>query len=223
MQKTAPLGNAVFCVAGRCPRMRSDSAGRKSRSDIGRSMDTIMADYITTYTKVHFTPLDPKKEDIRIEDIAHALSMMTRANGHFPEFYSVGQHCLACADEAHARGGGAYLELACLLHDAAESYLADVTRPVKQHMVFFRETEGRLLNVIYERFLGRIPTEEEQAFVKNVDDTLLYHEFYHYMSEKLFEEPMQICSVPRFAMCNFAETEQQYKERFKELTARLHG
>lgn len=180
-----------------------------------------MADYITTYTKVHFTPLSPKKEEIRIEDIAHALSLMTRANGHFPEFYSVGQHCLACADEARARGGGAYLELACLLHDAAESYLADVTRPVKQHMDFFRQTEERLLHVIYERFLFRVPTKDELSFIKNVDDTLLYHEFYHYMGERLFEEPMRIVSTPRFATCNFADTEQQYKERYWELAAQL--
>lgn len=182
-----------------------------------------MAEYITTYTKVHFTPLDPKKEDIRIEDIAHALSMMTRANGHFPEFYSVGQHCLACADEARARNAGAYLELACLLHDAAESYLADVTRPVKQHMEFYRQTEKKLLNLIYERFLGRVPDTEEHAFIKNVDDTLLYHEFYHYMGERLFDEPMRIFSVPRFVMCNFAETEQQYKERYFALAAQVMG
>lgn len=60
--------------------------------------------YITTYTKIHFTPADPKIEEIYIQDIAHALSMMTRANGHFPEFYSVAQHCIACAGEAEARG-----------------------------------------------------------------------------------------------------------------------
>lgn len=179
-------------------------------------------DYITTYTKVHFTPLCPQKEDIRIEDIAHALSMMTRANGHFPEFYSVGQHCLACADEARARNAGAYLELACLLHDAAESYLADVTRPVKQHMDFFKQTEEKLLDLIYERFLGRVPDAEERAFIKNVDDTLLYHEFYHYMGEKLFEEPMRMFSAPRFVTCAFAETEQRYKERYLELAAH-HG
>ena len=47
-----------------------------------------MKDSITTYTKKQFTPLDPREEDIDIRDIAHALSLMTRANGHFPEFYS---------------------------------------------------------------------------------------------------------------------------------------
>jgi len=50
--------------------------------------------YITTFNKIHFAPLEPKSENIIIEDIAHALSQMTRANGHFPEFYSVAQHTI---------------------------------------------------------------------------------------------------------------------------------
>ena len=50
--------------------------------------------HITTFSKVQMNPLCPKQEEIRIEDIAHAQSLMTRANGHFPEFYSVGQHVL---------------------------------------------------------------------------------------------------------------------------------
>ena len=40
-----------------------------------------MSGYILTYTKTRFYPLEPVAEDIKIEDIAHALSMMTRARG----------------------------------------------------------------------------------------------------------------------------------------------
>ena len=47
---------------------------------------------IMTYTKKMFDPLQPNAELIDIEDIAHALSMLCRANGHFRSFYSVGQH-----------------------------------------------------------------------------------------------------------------------------------
>ena len=43
-----------------------------------------MADYILTTNKVRFAPTEPEIGDILIEDIAHALSLMTRANGHFP-------------------------------------------------------------------------------------------------------------------------------------------
>lgn len=45
--------------------------------------------WIQTYTGVKFYPLDPVAEDIRIEDIAHALSMICRFNGHSKQFYSV--------------------------------------------------------------------------------------------------------------------------------------
>ena len=43
---------------------------------------------IMTYTKKMFDPLHPKTELIDIEDIAHALSLLCRADGHFPIFYS---------------------------------------------------------------------------------------------------------------------------------------
>ena len=59
-------------------------------------------DCLTTFSKVDFNTFEPEEDKIRIEDIAHALSMMTRANGHFPQFFSVGQHCTQCCHEATA-------------------------------------------------------------------------------------------------------------------------
>ena len=59
---------------------------------------------IKTYTGVMFDPLSPDTELIDIVDIAHALSMLCRANGHFRSFYSVGQHSINCMREAKARG-----------------------------------------------------------------------------------------------------------------------
>ena len=69
-----------------------------------------------------FAPLltswDP--EAISIRDIAHALSLICRGNGHVRNFWSVGQHCLDCAHEAQARKLSPRMILACLLHDASE-------------------------------------------------------------------------------------------------------
>lgn len=59
---------------------------------------------IMTYTKKMFDPLHPNAELIDIEDIAHALSMLCRANGHFRSFYSVVQHSINCMKEAKTRG-----------------------------------------------------------------------------------------------------------------------
>jgi hypothetical protein len=174
-----------------------------------------MADYITTYTKVHFTPLEPKAEELRVEDIAHALSLMCRANGHFPEFYSVAQHCLHCCEEAQARGYSERVVKACLLHDAGEAYLADITRPVKKNLPDYRTIEDRLLETIYTHFLGDSLTDEEAAQVKDVDDSLLYHEFYHYMGEKLQSTSPCLSSHPVFETRSFCEVEKEYLDTWR--------
>ena len=49
-----------------------------------------MSSYITTYTRKHLDPVHPDPEGIIIEDIAHALSLLCRGNGHVTTFWSVG-------------------------------------------------------------------------------------------------------------------------------------
>ena len=46
-----------------------------------------MGNYITTYTRKHFDPINPDAELICIEDIAHALPMICRGNGHVSSFW----------------------------------------------------------------------------------------------------------------------------------------
>ena len=88
--------------------------------------------YITTYTGKHFDPIQPEPGLFDLTDISHALSLLCRGNGHMKHFYSVAQHSIACAEEAKARGYSARVQLGCLLHDASEAYLSDVTRPGKK-------------------------------------------------------------------------------------------
>jgi 5'-deoxynucleotidase YfbR-like HD superfamily hydrolase len=176
-----------------------------------------VSSYITTYKKLHFNPIDPNENDIVIEDIAHALSLMTRANGHFPTFYSVAQHSIACCKEAIARNFGKRLVMACLLHDAAEAYLADVTRPIKKHLPFFIEVEDKLLATIYKKFLGGDLTKNEYAIVFEVDDAMLYQEFLFYMNEKIDTPHVSIVSSPRFRFIQFEDVEKEFLHIFNEL------
>lgn len=180
-----------------------------------------MSDYITTYTKKHFTPLTPDPWDLDIMDIAHALSLMVRANGHFPEFYSVAQHSLHCAKEAIARKADPRLVLLCLLHDASEAYIADVTRPLKKNMPNYLEAESKLQDAIYITLVGGLPDETEKAFIKTIDDTLLYHEFYHYMGERLFDEEPVLYSNPQFETLPFKQSENEFLWMYAELMVQL--
>lgn len=178
-----------------------------------------MAEYIYTVSKKQFYPLNPRLEDVDIRDIAHALSMLSRANGHFPSFHSVAQHSIECANEAAARGLSPKLCLGCLLHDASEAYMSDVTTPVKNNLEDYRKYEDNLINVIYEKYAG-VFSDEEKEIIYGIDKDLLYYEFYHYMGIELSKKP-EICSNPVFEERLFAEVRDEYLRIFEGLTAKL--
>jgi len=169
-----------------------------------------MQDHILTYTKKKFSPLNPRIEDIDVRDIAHALSLMTRANGHFTHFYSVAQHSINCYKEAKARNLSKRIQLGCLLHDASESYLSDITRPVKAKMTQYHEFERQLQSAIYERFgLGDL-TECEVKLIKEIDDSMLYHEFLTIMEEKLWEDEPVVSMNHDFTQRDFRQVEKEF-------------
>ncbi|MBF0627783.1 MAG: phosphohydrolase [Magnetococcales bacterium] len=122
--------------------------------------------WIQTYSGIQFWPMDARPEEIVIEDIAHALSMLCRFNGHCRQFYSVAEHSVLVSGVVppeQARWG--------LLHDAAEAYLSDIPKPVKRELPAFHPWEDRLLAVIATRF-GLDPDHPPEA-VKQADMALL--------------------------------------------------
>ncbi|MCL1867025.1 MAG: phosphohydrolase [Oscillospiraceae bacterium] len=167
-------------------------------------------EHITTYSGEDFFPANPDINQIHIEDIAHALSMMCRANGHFVRFYSVAQHCLNCASEAESRGYSRRVQLACLLHDASEAYISDVTRPVKIHLPQYRLIEKRLQEVIYVKFLGSPLTDEESDQVGLVDNDLLVVEFDSMMRKRVFDKVPDMKSSPVLEFVPFVEVEREF-------------
>jgi len=103
----------------------------------------------TRYSQNGLDIMDPKVEDILLEDIAHSLSHLCRFNGHCREFYSVGDHSLHVASELPSE-----LKIYGLLHDAAEAYMGDIIAPLKQEesLSNLNYIELKLLDVIFEKF-----------------------------------------------------------------------
>ena len=88
--------------------------------------------WMMTYTGKRVFPLDVKIDDIDIRDIAHSLALQCRFNGHVSDFYSVAEHSLLiCKALQKNEVGGTLLHISALLHDAAETYLSDMIRPLK--------------------------------------------------------------------------------------------
>lgn len=171
-------------------------------------------DWIQTFTKKKFYPLEPEMKDICIADIAHSLSMQCRFIGHTRFFYSVAQHSVLMVNRYFP--GNDDLSRYALLHDAAEAYLSDLPRPLKYlpEFEFYRTAEKRLQKMIFKKF--GLEREEEPEEIKKADKEILKEEA---MSESLmfplhadwrdryevpiFEiEPWQ----PEYAECQFLRT-----------------
>lgn len=174
---------------------------------------------IITYTKKRFDPLHPDVERIDILDIAHALSMLCRANGHFESFYSVCQHSINCMQEAKARGCSERIQLACLLHDASEAYLSDITRPIKAELPRYKEIEAPLQEMIWNKFLGEPLEPQELVQVFQIDDAILAHEFLNKMHTEIVTPIPDIYSVPGFSFAGFKSCEQTFLKLFRILTS----
>lgn len=173
-------------------------------------------DFIYTGKEVEFYPLDPREDEILIEDIGHALSLICRGNGHTKHFYSVAQHSINCAKEARERGYSKRVQLACLLHDGSEAYLSDITRPVKKELKEYLIIEDKLQNEIYKKYGVADLTNEELTLIKKVDDAMLKYEMKHLMN---FHEIVGEDLVGNYSL-NFIlmnEVEREFLELFNKI------
>lgn len=126
--------------------------------------------WIQTYTGRKFWPLDPRPDEIDIQDIAHALSQMCRYAGHCTSFYSVAQHSVLMAESPAVP---APAKLWALLHDASEAYLVDVPRPIKPHLGGYTEIEAKVMLAVCKRF--GLPAAMPPS-VKSADNRILFDE-----------------------------------------------
>ena len=135
-------------------------------------MDNLDSAWIETYTGKKFFLLNPRVEDIDILDIAHGLSLQCRWTGQCKFHYSIAQHSYYCSllgpkEEALER----------LLHDASESFMGDMNRPLKHFTdagASYCRQERVVQSVIRERFGLSLTIESPSVHI--ADNQMLYAE-----------------------------------------------
>jgi len=144
---------------------------------------TRLGDWQQTVTDRQFWPLDPRPEEVFIEDIAAGLANTCRYGGQLkPEnWISVATHSVLISRWIKGgplikdRAANRILRLWGLLHDAAEAYIGDAIRPCKRtpEWAGYRAAEARIMRAVCDRF--GLP-HEEPAVVVETDRRLLLTE-----------------------------------------------
>ena len=101
----------------------------------------------------------PAASDFTINDIAHGLANICRYSGQCSRFYSVAEHSILVSEMAVG------FEFEALLHDAAEAFLGDITRPLKQMLPEYKRIEAAVERAILDRFevVGVFPPQVKKA------------------------------------------------------------
>ncbi len=142
--------------------------------------------YMWTYSGRLFYPLDPRVDEIHIEDIAVGLSNECRFAGQC-DFYSVAEHSLLISQlaEKYATAFGweewevHAAALWGLLHDATEAYIGDIIRPLKytKSMRGYVEFEQKVDAVIRRHFSKWLLTPSYvEDLVRKLDTQILADE-----------------------------------------------
>lgn len=175
-----------------------------------------MSDKMNTYSGKRIDPLHLREEDIKQEDIAHSLSLLSRGGGHIRYFYSVAQHSINCAKEAVARGYSDRVILGCLFHDASEAYISDIIRPVKKHLINYLEIEANIMNVIWKSLGLEDLSMEEINQIKAIDDILLENELAVMMNGMYESKTMLVARDINFVYAQMPQVEREFLQLAKK-------
>ena len=177
---------------------------------------------IPTYTGKLIDLNNIRIHQIDILDIATSLSNQCRFIGHTLDFYSVAEHCLL---GSHIIGKGIAIgpneslkafQLAFLMHDAAETYISDLSGPIKINHPSFIEMENKIMAIICERF--GLPDVDE-AVIDHIDMAMLAMEKQKVMLHDIdwgWDLPPAAEIAPMFLPPEDAKKE--FIKRFKELS-----
>lgn len=155
-----------------------------------------------------FYPMNPRVEDIHIEDIAHSLAQINRFNGHANFPVSVAQHSLLVCDLVLSE-----FKLEALMHDAAEAYVGDIVTPMKHELIDVQSWEHNINCVIKKRFKL---SDHGFVHIKLADERALEIE--------MREATDRLSSTPQsksfeFREMHWRDAKEAFLERFRELTA----
>ena len=180
--------------------------------------------WMQTASGKQFWVLDPRPEEVDIEDIACGLVNNCRYVGQVrPEnWFSVATHSRVIREELRRLGFGPRIQLRALLHDAPEAYTGDVIRPQKQmpQWAHYRKMEHAIMDAVCQRF--DLPIGDCPQIIKDIDACCLLAERDQLMGpqpapwDAYFDnyKPLKVKLVPQTPVAEYKLFMQAFEELY---------
>jgi|HubBroStandDraft_1064217.scaffolds.fasta_scaffold92962_3 hypothetical protein len=176
--------------------------------------------YIRTFSgqKLYWSKLED--HTYSIVDIAHALALRVRWSGHVRYFYSIAQHSVLVSYLVEPE-----YQLAALLHDASEAYIADIPSPLKWYMAqqgnsLLKDLEEKIDCAIAYQFNFQFPRHPS---IKQADITLLATENRDLMPEGEERLRMQEPMAEHICAWDWRRAETLFLQRYNQIMGNKYG
>lgn len=155
--------------------------------------------------------LNPDPATLDIESIAASLSKLCRFTGHTPVFYSVAEHSVHAARFCAGMGHGDEVVRSVFLHDAAEAYIGDVSRPLRRLISGYDRIEEAFEKALEKRFdvdfvkhakvirqidLIMLGWEKREMWPEDSTEWPLFHDEKHDANYSLRKLPLEYLTPP---------------------------
>ena len=152
---------------------------------------------------------DPSVMDIEL--VAHVLSNLCRFTGHTREYYSVAQHSVLVSSLTPSEW-----RFAGLLHDAGETFIGDVSRPLQTVVSDYRSVKERVEKVVFAHFgipwplPGAVSHADRAALIFEMRDLFGYE-------DRLLKKFSKEFQVDPIRPMQPAEAREAFLRRYSEL------
>ncbi len=168
---------------------------------------------------------DPDLKEIRIDDIAHALSNECRFGGHCNSFYSVAQHSLCVSKLIAGAGFSVEAQFQGLMHDATEAYVKDIPTGLKRAIgPAYRSLESNVWKAICtkyaleEELLEVVKWADREAL--KIEISSLFTTDQRRMFGDLGQEHIEMREYSSFSLGSHGAVRYAFLERFRDLNGR---
>lgn len=184
-----------------------------------------------TYTGQQFYALDPRTDEIHLEDLIIGLSRENRYARQTIRPYYVAEHSVYVSIAAGQLARDMNLDASVvldierqgLLHDGSEAWIGDIPRPLKRQraMKAYRKIEAKWEHCVNERF-NIVPTDLSSRLVKEADNRVVLDEI-----RELMNDPGMWQRTNRYPVLkplgikiqglNSKQAEMMFRDRFNKL------
>lgn len=169
--------------------------------------------FISTYSGAKFFVNECNVEDIPITDIANALALNCRFNGHISRHYSVAEHCVLVSNLASPDNA-----LYGLLHDYEEAFISDIPRPFKVAITGHIEFANAVMANVCELYGLPLEIPEDVAYIDKhicaVEATVLAKVVPDWV--KYYD--LSVCPTHEIKGLSHIQARDAFMNRFNELT-----